>query len=79
VQGFAYLILRRDLRANAFIKYCRFPMPAPFVLTPEDAPAPSKPVGESITVLASGAQTGSYEIFLQAGPENSGPPLHSHP
>jgi len=54
-------------------------MPAPFVVTPEDAPRPLKLVGESITVLASGAQTGSYEIFLQAGPEDSGPPPHSHP
>src|SRR3954452_23299354 len=36
-------------------------------------------VGEQITVLASGAQTGSYEIFHQAGPEGSGPPPHSHP
>jgi quercetin dioxygenase-like cupin family protein len=36
-------------------------------------------VGEQITVLASGARTGSYEIFHQAGPEGSGPPPHSHP
>ena len=36
-------------------------------------------VGEQITVLASGAQTGSYEIFHQAGPEGSGPPPHSRP
>lgn len=36
-------------------------------------------VGEQITVLASGTQTGSYEIFHQAGPEGSGPPPHSHP
>jgi len=36
-------------------------------------------VGEQITVLASGAQTGSYEIFHQAGSEGSGPPPHSHP
>ncbi|MGH6909907.1 MAG: cupin domain-containing protein [Phenylobacterium sp.] len=36
-------------------------------------------MGEQITVLASGAQTGSYEIFHQAGPEGSGPPPHSHP
>ena len=37
-------------------------------------PAPLKVVGEEITVLASGAQTSSYEIFRQAGPEGSGPP-----
>jgi quercetin dioxygenase-like cupin family protein len=36
-------------------------------------------VGEKITILASGAQTGSYEIFHQAGPEGSGPPPHNHP
>jgi quercetin dioxygenase-like cupin family protein len=36
-------------------------------------------VGEQLTVLASGAQTGSYEIFHQAGAEGSGPPPHSHP
>jgi len=36
-------------------------------------------VGEKITVLASGAQTGSYEVFHQAGPEGSGPPPHNHP
>ena len=54
-------------------------MPAAFVVTPRDAPAPLNVVGEKITVLASGAQTGSYEIFRQAGPEGSGPPPHSHP
>ena len=57
----------------------RFPMPVPFVVTPGGAPRPLKIVGERITVLASGAQTGGYEIFLQAGPEGSGPPPHSHP
>ena len=54
-------------------------MPAPLVVTRVDAPSPLKVVGEEITVLASGAQTGSYEIFRQAGPENSGPPPHNHP
>jgi quercetin dioxygenase-like cupin family protein len=54
-------------------------MPAPFIVTPGDRPRPLNIVGEKITVLASGAQTGSYEIFLQAGPEYSGPPPHSHP
>jgi quercetin dioxygenase-like cupin family protein len=54
-------------------------MSKPFVVTPGNAPSPLKLVGEKITVLASGAQTGSYEIFRQAGPENSGPPPHSHP
>lgn len=54
-------------------------MPNPFVVTPVNAPRPLKLVGEQITVLASGAQTGGYEIFLQAGPESSGPPPHNHP
>ena len=49
------------------------------VVTPQDAPRPLEVVGEQITVLASGAETGSYEIFRQAGPEGSGPPPHSHP
>ena len=54
-------------------------MPAPFVVTPGHAPLPLNIVGEKITILASGAQTGSYEIFLQTGPEYSGPPPHNHP
>src|SRR5580704_9279407 len=54
-------------------------MPAAFVVTPATAPDPLNVVGEKITVLASGAQTGSYEIFHQTGPEGSGPPPHSHP
>ena len=36
-------------------------------------------VGEHLTVLASGASTGSYEIFRHHGPEGSGPPPHTHP
>ena len=54
-------------------------MPTPFVVTPATAPAPLNVAGEQITILASGAQTGSYEIFRQAGPEGSGPPPHCHP
>lgn len=54
-------------------------MPAPFVVKPGEGPSSLKVVGEQITVLASGAQTGSYEIFLQVGPETSGPPPHNHP
>lgn len=44
-----------------------------------DQSAPLGLVGEQLTVLASSAQTGSYEIFHQAGPEGSGPPPHHHP
>ncbi|HXH86866.1 MAG TPA: cupin domain-containing protein [Nitrospira sp.] len=54
-------------------------MPAPFVVTPDQTSRPLNVVGEHITVLASGAQTGGYEIFLQVGPEGSGPPPHNHP
>ena len=53
-------------------------MRAPLIVSRDSTP-PLNVVGEQITVLASGAQTGSYEIFFQAGPEGSGPPPHSHP
>src|SRR5215475_10040018 len=43
-----------------------------------DQQATLKMVGEELTILASAAQTGSYEIFRQAGPEGSGPPPHRH-
>jgi hypothetical protein len=36
-------------------------MPTPFVVTRQNRPASLKIVGEEITVLASGAQTGGYE------------------
>ena len=54
-------------------------MPEPMVVTPQAAPPPLNIVGEQLTILASGAQTGSYEIFHQAGPEGAGPPPHNHP
>ena len=50
----------------------------PIVVTPKDYARPLNIVGEQITVLASGKATGGYEIFLQRGPEGSGPPPHSH-
>jgi len=50
-----------------------------FVVAPKDYPRPLNVVGEHITVLAAGAATGGYEIFLQEGPEGTGPPPHSHP
>jgi quercetin dioxygenase-like cupin family protein len=49
------------------------------VLAPEDRPRSLNVVGEQVTVLASGDQTGSFEIFFQSGPEDVGPPPHSHP
>ena len=50
----------------------------PFIVTPEDYADALDLVGERITVLASGKATQGYEIFLQRGPEGSGPPPHSH-
>lgn len=53
--------------------------PKPFVVAPKNYPQALNVVGERITVLACGAATEGYEIFLQEGPEASGPPPHSHP
>ncbi|HEY8073772.1 MAG TPA: cupin domain-containing protein [Labilithrix sp.] len=49
-----------------------------FIVTP-DAHHPLKVVGETIAVLADSERTGSYEVFLQQGPEGAGPPPHHHP
>ena len=54
-------------------------MPVPFIVTSGQAPRPLNVMSEKITVLASSEQTGGYEIFLQIGPEGSGPPPHNHP
>lgn len=51
----------------------------PFVVTPADYAPTLNIVGEHVTVLASGEATGGYELFLQRGPEGSGPPPHHHP
>jgi hypothetical protein len=51
----------------------------PFIVAPEDYEEALNIVGEQVTVLASGEATAGYEIFLQRGPEGSGPPPHSHP
>jgi quercetin dioxygenase-like cupin family protein len=52
---------------------------SPFFVATTDYAQPLKVVGEHIIVLASGRRTGSYEIFLQEGPEGSGPIPHTHP
>lgn len=52
--------------------------PQPFVVTPGEYARALNVVGEKITVLASREATHGYEIFLQEGPEGSGPPPHSH-
>ena len=46
----------------------------PIVVAPEDYAPALNIVGEHVTVLASGEATGGYELFLQRGPEGSGPP-----
>ena len=51
----------------------------PFVVAPKDYAPTLNIVGEHVTVLASGEATEGYEVFLQRGPEGSGPPAHSHP
>ncbi len=55
-------------------------MTKPFlIVSPEERDRPLNIAGVSITVLASGAQTGGYEIFHQVGPEGTGPTPHLHP
>lgn len=54
-------------------------MAEPFFVEPKDYAETLDIVGEHVTVLASGKATGGYEIFLQRGPEGSGPPPHDHP
>jgi len=51
----------------------------PFMVSPTNYPPTLDIVGEHVTVLASGEATEGYEVFLQRGPEGSGPPPHSHP
>ncbi len=52
---------------------------SPFFVRTTDYAQPLNVVGEHITVLASGRKTGSCEIFIQEGPEGSGPIPHAHP
>lgn len=54
-------------------------MSEPYCLRPEDYPRALNVVGEKITVLASKAVANGFEIYLQDGPEGSGPPPHQHP
>jgi len=48
-----------------------------FIVRPA-AHIPLNVVGEQISVLARGDTTGSYEVFIQGGPEGAGPPPHMH-
>jgi quercetin dioxygenase-like cupin family protein len=49
------------------------------IIIDKNSVRPLNVVGEHLTVLVSGDQTGSFEVFHQAGAEGSGPPPHSHP
>ncbi|MEW6413719.1 MAG: cupin domain-containing protein [Pseudomonadota bacterium] len=49
-----------------------------FVVTPDDRAPALNVLGTDVTVLASNAATGSYEITLQRGGEGLGAPPHSH-
>jgi len=51
----------------------------PLIVAPKDYAPALNIVGEHVTVLASGEATQGYEVFLQRGPEGSGPPPHTHP
>jgi quercetin dioxygenase-like cupin family protein len=53
--------------------------PKSFIVAPKNYADTLDIVGEHVTVLASGEATQGYEIFLQRGPEGSGPPPHEHP
>jgi quercetin dioxygenase-like cupin family protein len=50
-----------------------------FFIEPATYPRPLEVVGLQVKVLASGKNTGGYEIFLQNGVEGSGAPPHHHP
>ena len=52
---------------------------SPFFVRKSDYAQSLNVVGEHITVLASGQRTGNYEVFIQEGPEGSGPIPHTHP
>jgi len=49
-----------------------------FISNGAELPRPLNVLGERITVLASGAATGGYEIFRQEGEPGQGPPPHAH-
>lgn len=50
----------------------------PIVLSPAARPGALDIVGEKLTILADGSVTQGYEVFLQEGPPDSGPPPHHH-
>jgi quercetin dioxygenase-like cupin family protein len=52
--------------------------PQSLFVTPQTYARALNVLGEKITVLADHATTQGYEVFLQHGPEGSGPPPHAH-
>jgi quercetin dioxygenase-like cupin family protein len=50
----------------------------PIIKTEDNMPAPLNIVNEQITIMSSNTESKDYELFLQQGPEGSGPPPHSH-
>ncbi len=54
-------------------------MPRPLIVPENKRNKPLDVGGFSITVLASEADTGDYEVFHLAGPEGKGPGPHFHP
>jgi len=54
-------------------------MPGPGIIRAVADRGPAlRVLGEEITVLASGAETGGYELFVQKGGPGMGPPPHAH-
>lgn len=53
-------------------------MKQPLIQSAEQAPKPLNVGGFKITVLASGEQTGGYELFRIVGSEGTGPGPHHH-
>jgi|SRR6185295_1035549 len=49
-----------------------------FIRSQSELPRALNVLGEHVTVLASGAATGGYEIFRQEGEPGQGPPPHAH-
>src|SRR6185312_3941170 len=49
-----------------------------FITNRPQQPRALNVLGEAITVLASGEDTGGYEVFRQEGQAGQGPPPHAH-
>nr|WP_029250053.1 cupin domain-containing protein [Microbulbifer agarilyticus] len=49
-----------------------------FTVSPEDYPRPLNVMGDTVSVLARLAQTGSYAITIVHGKAGDGPPPHRH-